>query len=135
MQQLRSKLSVGGAFTNYVDKFLGFFTTYLPASTFLDYLPASSCQRSLWTPPWIKIRMRIHKWFCPKFDKNIVKLFLASCFDGHIDKVAIVVFDGHALIWCQPSVVARYFTGAIMSVKNFFKNWRFVFSYKYLLLF
>ena len=55
----------------------------------------------------------------PQFGKNIVKLFLASCFDGHIDKVAIVVFDGPALIWCQPSVVAKYFTGAIMSVKNF----------------
>ena len=58
----------------------------------------------------------------PQYDKNIVKLFLASCFDGHIDKVAIVVFDGHALIWCQPSVVAKYFTGAILTVKNFFQT-------------
>ena len=58
----------------------------------------------------------------PQFDKNIVELFLASCFDGHIDKVAIVVFDGHALIWCQPSVVAKYFTGAILIDNNFFSN-------------
>ena len=40
-------------FTNYVDKFLAFVTSYPPESTFLEYLPTSSCKRSLWmTPNW-----------------------------------------------------------------------------------
>ena len=52
-----------GAFTNYVDNILAFFD-HLPTCfyifylinvderlTFWNYLPTSSCQRSLWTPP------------------------------------------------------------------------------------
>ena len=52
-----------GAFTNYVDRFMTFFDHLPPyvdifylinvdkKSTFLDSLPTSSYQRSLWTPP------------------------------------------------------------------------------------
>ena len=58
----------------------------------------------------------------PQFDKNIVKLFLASCFDGHIDKVAIVVFDGHALIWCQPlALLLDILLGQSWVLKTFFQ--------------
>ena len=51
-----------GSFTNYVDKFWLFLTTYPPCVnifyginvdkmwTFLDYLPTSSCKRSLCLP-------------------------------------------------------------------------------------
>ena len=47
-----------GAFTNDVDKFL-IFSDHLPPYidnklTFLDYLPTSSCQHSLWMPPYCK---------------------------------------------------------------------------------
>ena len=57
-----------GAFTNYVDKFLAFFDHLTPCvdifylinvdknKTFLDYLPTSSCKRSLWTPPNVDVK-------------------------------------------------------------------------------
>ena len=50
---------MGQAFTNYIDRFLAFFDHLPPyvdilylinideKSTFMDYLPTSSCQRSL----------------------------------------------------------------------------------------
>ena len=52
-----------GSFTNYVDKILAFFDHLTPfidifylinidkKLTFLNYLPPSSCKRSLWTTP------------------------------------------------------------------------------------
>ena len=59
-----------GAFFNYVDKiFFGHLPPYVDIfylirvdkkPTFLDYLPTSSCQRSLWTPT--KYELEKHMW-------------------------------------------------------------------------
>ena len=58
------------AFTNYVEKFLSFLTPYVDIfylinvdqkSTFLNYLPISSCQRSLWMPPTHILVLKVSK--------------------------------------------------------------------------
>ena len=69
--RLQKMEDIRGQFTNYVDKFLGFLDHLPPLrwhvlfylitvdkkSTFVDYLPTSSCQRSLWTTPYCKMHL------------------------------------------------------------------------------
>ena len=79
-----------GAFTNYVDKILPIIDRLsIPCWHFEYHLPTSSCQRSLWAPPYLIMDWWKLTWF---MNASPVQGFWREDMDTWIDSAFIFVY-------------------------------------------